>query len=62
LTTTMTAMKDVIDALEAAGVRDGVKIMVGGAPVTQDYADTIGADGYSSNASGAVSVARQFVS
>ena len=50
LTTTMGYMKEVIDALEAAGIRDQVKVMVGGAPVTQGFADEIGADGYSDNA------------
>ena len=62
LTTTMTAMQNVIEALKEAGVRDDVKVLIGGAPVTQQYADTIGADGYSSNASGAVAMARSFVS
>ena len=61
LTTTMTMMKTVIEALEAAGVRSGTKIMIGGAPITQQYADEIGADGYSDNASGAVAVARKLV-
>lgn len=61
LTTTMTTMKAVIEALEAAGVRSNTKIMVGGAPITQQYADEIGADGYSDNASGAVAVARKLV-
>ena len=59
LTTTMTEMKKVIEALEAAGVRDKVKVMIGGAPITQQYADEIGADGYSDNASGAVATARK---
>ncbi len=59
LTTTMTEMKKVIDALEAAGIRDKVKVMIGGAPITQQYADEIGADGYSDNASGAVATARK---
>lgn len=61
LTTTMTYMKDVIDALEAAGLRDKVKVMVGGAPVTQHFADEIGADGYSDNANTAVALARRLV-
>jgi len=47
LTTTMPAMKLTIDALQQAGVRDRVKVLIGGAPVTQRYADEIGADGYS---------------
>jgi len=59
LTVTMTSMKGTIDALEAAGVRDKVKVMVGGAPVTQQYADAIGADGYSDSAGGAVALARR---
>lgn len=61
LTTTMTAMKGVIEALDAAGVRDKVKVIIGGAPVTQQYCDSITADGYSATASGAVNLARQFV-
>lgn len=58
LTTTMTYMKDVIDALTTAGIRDKVKVMVGGAPVSQQFADQIGADGYSANANEAVKVAK----
>jgi 5-methyltetrahydrofolate--homocysteine methyltransferase len=61
LTVTMTSMKGTIDALQAAGVRDKVKVMVGGAPVTQQYADAIGADGYSDSAGGAVALARRLV-
>jgi len=61
LTTTMTYMKDVIQALEEAGIRDKVKVMVGGAPVTQGFADEIGADGYSDNANTAVAVAKQLM-
>ncbi|MCM1077426.1 MAG: homocysteine S-methyltransferase family protein [Bacteroides sp.] len=61
LTTTMTYMKDVIEAIEAAGLRDKVKIMVGGAPVSQSFADEIGADGYSDNANTAVALARRLV-
>jgi 5-methyltetrahydrofolate--homocysteine methyltransferase len=61
LTTTMPNMKVTIDALKAAGVRDQIKIMVGGAPVTEDYARQIGADGYSQDASRAVSVAKTLV-
>jgi len=53
LTTTMAALKDTIDAIKAADLRDKVKIMVGGAPVTQEYADSIGADGYSPDAASA---------
>lgn len=61
LTTTMGYMKEVIDALEVAGIRNQVKVMVGGAPVTQGYADEIGADGYSDNANSAVTVAKQLL-
>jgi 5-methyltetrahydrofolate--homocysteine methyltransferase len=60
LTTTMSAQKDVIDALKGAGVRDKVKIMVGGAPVTQSFADEIGADAYSPDAASAAEVCRAF--
>lgn len=59
LTTTMTAMKATIDAFKQAGVRDQVKFLIGGAPITQKYADEIGADGYSDNAVGAVALAKQ---
>lgn len=58
LTTTMYAMKDSIEALQEAGLRDKVKIMVGGAPVNQAFADQIGADGYSTNAPAAVELAK----
>jgi corrinoid protein of di/trimethylamine methyltransferase len=61
LTTTMGYMKEVIDALEKAGIRQQVKVMVGGAPVTQGFADEIGADGYSDNANSAVTVAKQLL-
>jgi 5-methyltetrahydrofolate--homocysteine methyltransferase len=54
LTTTMTNMQGTIDALKEAGVRDQVKIMVGGAPVTDEYAKQVGADGYAPDASSAV--------
>jgi 5-methyltetrahydrofolate--homocysteine methyltransferase len=59
LTTTMTMMKNVIQALEKAGIRQKTKVMIGGAPITQQYADEIGADGYSDNASAAVALARK---
>jgi 5-methyltetrahydrofolate--homocysteine methyltransferase len=59
LTTTMTQMKAVVQALQSAGLRDKVRVMIGGAPITQQYADEIGADGYSDNASSAVSLARR---
>jgi len=58
LTTTMTMMKNNIEALKEAGLRDEVKIIIGGAPVTQSYADEIGADGYADDAGGAVKVAK----
>jgi 5-methyltetrahydrofolate--homocysteine methyltransferase len=61
LTTTMPNMKVTIDALTAAGVRDQVKIMIGGAPLTQAYADQIGADGYSQDASAAVRKAKDLL-
>ncbi len=59
LTTTMRTMERTIKALEEAGVRDMVKIMIGGAPVTQDFANQIGADGYAANAASASDMARQ---
>jgi 5-methyltetrahydrofolate--homocysteine methyltransferase len=58
LTTTMPAMKDTIEALEEAGLRGSVKIIVGGAPVTATFAEEIGADGYAPDAATAVDVAR----
>ena len=61
LTTTMGYMKEVIDALKEAGIRNQVKVMVGGAPVSQAFADEIGADGYSDNANTAVAVAKQLM-
>ena len=61
LTTTMRAMADTIKALEEAGVRDRVKIMIGGAPVTQSFADKIGADAYAPDAAAAADVAKKFV-
>ncbi len=62
LTTTMGYMREVISALEDAGIRDQVKVMVGGAPVTASYANEIGADGYSDNANAAVTVAKELLS
>jgi 5-methyltetrahydrofolate--homocysteine methyltransferase len=59
LTVTMPMMKNTIEALKQASLRDRVKVMVGGAPVTREYATSIGADGYSESATGAVAVARQ---
>jgi 5-methyltetrahydrofolate--homocysteine methyltransferase len=61
LTVTMPSMKTTIEAFQAAGLRETVKIMVGGAPVTQRYADSIGADGYSESAGAAVALARKLV-
>jgi corrinoid protein of di/trimethylamine methyltransferase len=61
LTVTMPAMKTTIDALANAGVRARVKVLVGGAPVTSQYAQEIGADGYSENASGAVSMVKNLI-
>ncbi len=61
LTTTMPSMKITIDAVKAAGMREKVRIMVGGAPLTQAYADEIGADGYAADAASAVDVANQLL-
>lgn len=61
LTTTMTNMKEVIIELEKKGLRDKVKVMVGGAPVNEAFAKQIGADGYSANANEAVSVAKSLI-
>jgi 5-methyltetrahydrofolate--homocysteine methyltransferase len=62
LTTTMRSMESTIKVLEEAGLRDKVKIMIGGAPVTQAFSDQIGADGYASNAAAAAELAKKFVS
>ena len=61
LTTTMGSMKTAVAAIRSSGVRQDVKIMIGGAPITRQFADEIGADGYSDNASGAVALARKFL-
>jgi 5-methyltetrahydrofolate--homocysteine methyltransferase len=61
LTTTMGSMKTIVEAIKSAGLRDKVKIIIGGAPVTDKYAAEIGADGYSSNANGAVALARKLM-
>jgi 5-methyltetrahydrofolate--homocysteine methyltransferase len=61
LTTTMRTMEHTIKALEEAGVRERVKVMVGGAPVTQSFATQIGADGYASNAAAAAEMAKKLV-
>lgn len=60
LTTTMRTMEHTIKALEEAGVRDRVKVMIGGAPVTESFAEQIGADGYASNAASAADLAKRF--
>jgi 5-methyltetrahydrofolate--homocysteine methyltransferase len=59
LTTTMTNMQATIEALRAAGLRDQVRIIVGGAPITKTYADEIGADGYAEDASSAVRLVKE---
>jgi 5-methyltetrahydrofolate--homocysteine methyltransferase len=59
VTTNMLSMKETIEAIIEAGIRDKVKIIIGGAPVTQEYADKIGADGYSEDAVGAVELVRK---
>jgi methanogenic corrinoid protein MtbC1 len=61
LTTTMVKQRDVIEALDDIGLRSDIKVMVGGAPVTRDWAEEIGADGYSEDAVGAVAVAKELL-
>lgn len=61
LTTTMSSIGNTIKALKDAGVRDQVKVIVGGAPVTQEFADKVGADGFAQDASSAVRVAKQLL-
>jgi 5-methyltetrahydrofolate--homocysteine methyltransferase len=61
LTTTMPGMKDTIDAMVAAGVRAKHKVMIGGAPITQEYANQIKADGYAADAASAVDTAKQLL-
>lgn len=61
MTTTMKNQKSVVEALEKAGLRSQVKIMVGGAPVTRRWADEIGADGYAKDAMSAVALARELM-
>jgi corrinoid protein of di/trimethylamine methyltransferase len=61
LTTTMTVQRSIIEALRAAGLRDRVKVMVGGAPVSRQWADEIGADGYAEDAVGAVQLATRLI-
>ena len=60
LTTTMPMMKATVEALVAAGLRENTRVMVGGAPVTRDFADDIGADGYAPDAGSAAKMARSF--
>jgi len=62
LTTTMPKMMETIEALKEAGIRDQLKIMAGGAPVTQNFVDTIGADAYGANAGSAVEIAKALAS
>lgn len=62
LTTTMNYMQEVIDALEKSGIRQEVKVMIGGAPVSESFARQIGADGYSDNANAAVTLAKSLLS
>lgn len=61
LTTTMPMMATVIEQLKAEGLRDQVKVMIGGAPITQEYADQIGADGYSTDAASAAELAKKLI-
>ena len=61
LTTTMGSMKEIIEGLEEAGLRDSVKVMIGGAPVTQEFADKIKADGYARDAGASVHIAMQLL-
>ena len=61
LTTTMPKMGETINAVKEAGIRDQVKIMVGGAPVTADFAQEIGADAYASNAASAVEKGKELL-
>lgn len=61
LTTTMATQRDLVEALEDLSLRSEIKVMVGGAPVTQEWAEEIGADGYSEDAVGAVALARKLV-
>jgi len=61
LTTTMPSMRSTIEALQEAGIRDNVKVIIGGAPVTQKYADEIGADGYARDAAGAATLVKNLL-
>jgi len=62
LTTTMVSLKNTVDAIHAAGYKDKIKVMIGGAPVTQEYADEIGADAYTPDAGSAATKAIELVS
>ena len=62
ITTTMPRMKDVIEALTAAGMKNTVKVMIGGAPISQSFADSIGADGYAPDGLSAVEKAKELIS
>ena len=62
LTTTMTAQREVLQALEETGIRGRVRVILGGAPVTQEWAESIGADGYADDAVGAVQLSRRLLS
>lgn len=61
LTTTMNYMEEIIEALRTSGIREQVKVMVGGAPVSESFALKIGADGYSENANAAVNLAKSLI-
>lgn len=61
LTTTMPALKDAVSAIAEAGLKNQVKIIVGGAPITQEFADKIGADGYAENAASAASISKELI-
>ena len=61
LTTTMVNMKKVVESFQSEGLRDSVKILVGGAPLTQNYADEIGADGYAADAGSIVDLAKELI-
>ncbi len=61
LTTTMPSIKSSIDAIREAGIRDKVRVMIGGAPVTQSFADEVGADGYSPDAASAADLAKELI-
>ncbi len=61
LTTTMPAMREIIELLQEEDLRDKVKVIIGGAPVSQEYADTIGADGYAPDAGSAVELCKRLL-